>query len=314
MKSLQLSLLVLFLINTLQAQESSTTRGKEYANIAAIVFLDSFVVTAKRQGFNVEEFIDLVQEDESFYKAFKNLRKISYIAENKMTFYDKKSREKASYESITQQLFEAPCRTMDVVSSQSSGNFYKKNGKYRYYTAKMFDQVFYTHGKVCESGSNTATPTPPKGIQKHVSELKKLIFQPGEAVDVPLIGKKTALFTEDMAQYYDYSITSTNYNNQIPAYVFTAKVKPMYSDKKEGKTVIKHLETYFEKETFQVLGRKYQLLYKGALFDFDVNMEIDLKKMGNAYLPEYIKYEGEWNIPTKKIEKGWFEIKFSTFK
>jgi hypothetical protein len=312
MKSLQLLLAFSLFFYTLRAQE--TPPKKEYANIAAIVFLDSFVVTAKRQGFNVEEFIDLVQEDESFYKAFKNLRQISYTAENSMQFYDKKNRNKAEYASQTRQFYQEPCRTMDVISSQNSGNFYKKNGKYRYYTAKMFDQVFYTHGEICESNTSLSSPTPPKGIQKHVSELKKLIFQPGEEVDVPIIGKKTALFTEDMVKYYDYSITSTKYKNQFPAYVFAAKVKPMYSDKKEGKTVIKYLETYFEKETFQVLGRKYQLLYKGALFDFDVNMEIELKKLGNVYLPEYIKYEGEWNIPTKKIEKGWFEIKFSDFK
>ena len=286
---------------------------KEYENIAAIVFLDSFVVTAKRKGFNVEEFIQLVQEDETFYQAFRNLRKISYRSENLIRFYDKKDELSTSYHSVTKQEFFDNCRTMSVEDEQIHGDFYKKNGQYRYYTAKMYDQVFFTHGKVCETIGSAEEESSPKGIQKHISELKKLIFQPGEAVDVPIIGKRTALFEEDMIRYYNYSITSTLYKNQ-ECYVFTAQVKPEYQEKKEGKTIIKHLETYFEKSTFQVMGRKYSLRYSGALFDFDVNMEIELRKLGNIYLPEHIQYEGMWNIPTKKPEKAFFQAKFMDFQ
>ena len=294
-----------------QAQEKKDSNATN--SIAAFVFLDSFVVTAKREGFNVEEFIELVQKDESFFKAFQNLRIISYKAENKQTFYDKRGQTIAGYESLTEQFYQAPCRTMAIQSQSSSGTFYKKNKKYKFYTSKMFDQVFFTHGKVCTVDSLESTQKL-KGIQKHINELKKLIFQPGQKVDVPIIGGKTAIFTEKMIPYYNYSITQEKYRGRIDAYSFIAEVKPEFKQKKEGKTIIKYLKTYFERKTFQVLGREYRLQYQGALFDFDVQMEVELKKLGNLYIPEKIRYKGAWDIPTKKPENGTFEAYFYDFK
>lgn len=308
-------LLILFfvLLFSLPSYAQEKKDSTSASNIAAFVFLDSFVVTAKRKGFNVEEFIELVQQDESFFKAFQNLRILSYRAKNKQSFYDKKGETIAQYESLTEQFYEAPCRTMRVQSESSSGKFYKKNKKYKFYTSKMFDQVFFTHGKVCQVDSLVSTQKL-KGIQKHINELKKLIFQPGQKVDVPIIGGKTAIFTEKMIPYYNYSIKQEKYRGAIEAYSFIAAVKPEYEKKKEGKTIIKYLKTYFERKTFQVLGRDYRLQYQGALFDFDVRMEVELKKLGNLYIPEKIRYRGEWDIPTKKPENGAFEAHFYDFK
>ena len=285
----------------------------ESGNIAAIVLLDSFVVTAKREGFKVEEFIELVQKDESFYAAFQNLRKVSYRADNHLEFFNKSEEKIAQYDSKTRQQYENKCRTMQILSQKDEGKYFKRNGKYRYYTSKMYDQVFFTHGAVCESEATMREPSKPKGIRKHISELKKLIFQPGEKVDVPIIGGKTAIFSEKMMPYYDYSIRQDQYRGQLDCYVFAVHVKPEFEQKKEGKTVIKYLETYFERKTFQVLGRKYQLRYQSAFFDFDVEMDIELTKIGNLYLPEKVQYNGVWNIPSKKPEDGSFQATFYDF-
>ena len=139
MKSLVILLTISLFIFSANAQSNS--EEKEYSNIAAIVFLDSFVVTAKKQGFNVDEFIEIVQEDESFYEAFRNLRKISYQSDNFIEFYNKKRRVKAQYKSQTAQTFEDNCRTMAVQQEESSGNFYKKNGEIASLTKIM---TFYT--------------------------------------------------------------------------------------------------------------------------------------------------------------------------
>lgn len=309
MKKLFIILLCICLNWSIVAQNPSPT-----LDIAAIVFMDSLTVTAQKEGFEVEEFIDLVRNDRSFYQAFRNIRFLAYEAENEMIFYDKKGIPKASYQSNTQQYSDGTCRTMEVLEESVEGNFYKKNKKYRYYTTKMFDRVFFTEGKICESKEATEVPAPKKGIRKHISELKKLIFQPGEKVDVPIIGKKTAIFEPEMAPYYDYTISSKPFKDQTDCYVFSAKVKPAFQEKKVDKTVIKYLDTYFDKSTFQVVGRKYLLAYRGTLFDFEVEMEIDLMQFEEGYVPKRIRYKGFWDIPTKRKEDGEFTINFSNYK
>ncbi len=311
----QLLFLPFCLLLTLQAfsQQPDTTA---YKGVAAVVFLDSFVVTAKRQGFNPEEFIQYVLEDESFYLAFQNLRRVSYEAENEITLFNRKGGIKADYSSKTKQVSDGRCRSMEFLEQNDSGKFFKrKNREYKYYTAKLFDRIFYTHGTVCASKqskpSHISEITPPEGkLEKHIFELKKLIFQPGMKADVPVIGGKTAIFSEKMQRYYNYSLLSKNYKG-IDCYAFIASQKHEFE---EDDTVIKYMETFFEKSNFQVVARNYWLKYNGALFSFDVKMKVRLTKRGDMYLPQHIEYEGFWDIPMKAAERAKFKTKFSDFK
>ena len=300
-----------FCISTnLIAQEIDSS----YLGIATRVYLDSLVVTAKREGFDVESFIQKVQEDKTFYQAFRNLRFVDYSAQNTLTFFDKKQREKAYYQSQTKQIAHGECRSMEVLHEQVRGDFYKgRKQKYRYYTAKMYDRVFFTHGQVCEAKEKEMLDEKPKGIDKYVNELKKLIFSPGSKVDVPLIGKKTAIFSEKMMPYYDYAIVSKVYKNGQACYVFSASVKPEFLKRKKKKTVIKYLETYFDQQSFQVVARSYQLAYKSALFEFDVRMEVQLTLKNGKYLPEIVSYEGVWDVPLKQKERCQFTGIFNGF-
>lgn len=309
--ALKLKSTLVFALFFLYSIYSQSQSDGEQDGIAAVILLDSLTVTAQREGFSTEAFIELVQEDETFYRAFRNLRFATHTATNTMTFRDKSGAIEATYESTTRQFATTNCRSMDVLEERTTGNFYKRKQKYRYYTAKMFDRVFFTHGTVCEGRNEQAES--PRGLDKHIEELKKLIFQPGTEVNVPLIGSKTAIFTEDMMPYYDYAILSKDYNG-TDCYVFQVRVKPEFTERKEGKTVIKHMETYFERSNFQVVARAYQLAYRGALFDFDVTMDIELGKANGTYLPVKIAYDGWWNIPTKKIEIGAFSAHFYDFE
>lgn len=282
----------------------------EYVPISAFVNLDSFVVTATRKGFNVDDFIELVRKDDSFFKAFHNLRFVDATFQNDIRLFDKKGKVKASYRSNSVQTSDGRCREMQNFDEQVSGNYFKRKKKYRYYTATLYDRVFFTNGRVCENPDATTWQEGKSGIEKHISELKKLIFSPGEKADVPLIGNKTAIFEPKMRQYYDYSISSKKYVNGADCYVFTAKVKDEFENKKEGKTIIKYLETYFEKETFQVLARNYQLAASTTFYDFDVTMRVKLTKVGEKYFPETVEYDGQWDIPFKKPEIAVFTAKF----
>ena len=145
---------------------------------------------------------------------------------------------------------------MDILQENITGKYYKKNRKPHYYTTKMFERLFFTKEKTCEKRTSTPSEDEEEDgrIARYVAQLKKLIFQPGEKVDVPIIGGKTAIFEEKMAKYYDYAINSEAHQNGMDCYVFRVHVKPEFQDRKEGKTVVKSLETFFEKKTFQVIG------------------------------------------------------------
>ena len=196
---------------------------------------------------------------------------------------------------------------MIVEQEQTGGDFYKKDGSYRYLTADMYDRVFFTRDTVCPSRGLTPAA---KGMAKYYNELKQFIFQPGDQVDVPLVSKKTALFSESQKKYYAYSITQEWYKNEKEAYTFTIQMKPEYINRKQNKTLIKYMKTYFEPQSFQVLGRVYDIVYKG-IASCDVHMEVELTKIDTQYLLRKISYEGTWNIPGKKRETGTFEAALS---
>jgi len=278
-------------------------------DISAIVFLDSFVVTASKKGFDTEDFIDIVQKDESFFRAFHNLRFIDHVADNQVEVFNKKGEIKAANYHQTKQMMEGKCRTMEYISEEIKGKYFKNKAKrkHRYYTTRLHDQVFLTHGKICGEPENPQISSENlSGIQKHINELKKLIFQPGKEVEVPFIGGKTAIFKEKMLKYYDFYILSKPFKDQQDCYVFRAVAKQKYNS---SKTIIKYLETYFDKTTFQVLARNYHLKYD-SLFDFNVKMKVELTKKGDKYYPAYIDYSGNWKIPAKKRELVDFSIDF----
>lgn len=288
-------------------QDSMATKA-----IAASVQLDSVVIVATRAGFSTEDFIRLVQTDESLYTAFRNLRTAAYSFDTHMSFSDKRDQIKASYFSSNVQHFDGRCRKMEVLDEGTSGDFYKgRKQKHRYYTYQLYARVFLTEGVICEEpgqrGAQHDEAAEP-ALERQVSELKKLIFQPGERSHVPLIGRKTEIFSEEMIEYYDFLISSGDYHGQ-PVYIFTAKVKDMYAHR-ENKTVFKELITWFSKADFQVVARKYSLSQKTAAFQFDVSMQVDLIKLGEKYFPTYVVYDGDWDIPTKKREIGTFAVRF----
>jgi hypothetical protein len=283
-------------------------------SIAASVQLDSVVIAATRQGFEVEDFMRLVKEDESLHNAFHNLRRISCHFETQMQFKSKKKKVKAELSGNYNQQYDGRCRRLIDYQEVDTGNYYKgKSKKLRYYTSRMYDRVFVTREEVCdsdESSLNNAKNV--DAIDSHTEELKKLIFSPGSKADVPFIGDKTALFSEEMWKYYDFSIKSDTFNGVL-VYVFDASVKNEYVDK-ESKTVFKTLTTYFAKSDFQVLSRTYRLAYSTLIYMFDVTMHVDLVRIEGEYYPSFVQYRGTWNIPTKKRETGSFTINFDAFE
>ncbi|MEI9946694.1 MAG: hypothetical protein WDN26_21050 [Chitinophagaceae bacterium] len=142
MHKLSLFILSLFFIVVSSAQEDSLDNER----LARMINLSEVVV---RTDINVPKFIDRVKNDTTFYKAFKNLRVLGFTSLNDIRIVDKNGKQKAGMQSKTRQNHSAGCRTMDVLSETTQGDFYDKDKNYNYYTAELYAGLFFTNGKIC---------------------------------------------------------------------------------------------------------------------------------------------------------------------
>lgn len=300
-----LLLLLLLPVLPVLAQDTALYKGMT-------INLDEVVVKAKRIGFDVNGFIKRVEDDTTFYRAFKNLRLVGFTADNDIRITDKRGGKTiASLKSHTRQIMKGNCRSMEVLDEKTTGNFYTKKGNYNYYTAELYANLFFTKGTVCGDGSDHAKGS----LERHKSQLKQLIFNPGKPISgVPVVGNKVAIFDRDLMRFYDFSITAEKYAGGTDCYVFSATMKKDLSGIDRAEVVIDELITYFNRETMEIVGRKYSLSYKTMVFDFKVRMNVQMTKAGDLLLPALITYAGTWNVPFKKRETADFTAKFTDFQ
>jgi hypothetical protein len=90
--------------------------------------------------------------------------------------------------------------------------------------------------------------------------------------------------------------------NNISCYVFTIKAK---DDKKNG-VVIDEMTTWFNEKTFDIVARNYSLSYDAGVYDFNVDMEVQMTKVSDLLVPAILRYNGNWKAIFKKREHGVF--------
>ncbi|SEA21493.1 hypothetical protein [Pedobacter hartonius] len=259
------------------------------------------------QKLSVETFIRAVTTDTTFYAAFRKMKKHSFIAENRIYTYDKKNKVNGKiYRKIRHT---ANPVKMEYLAKQDTGKVFKKNGKYQLYTVEMFDYIFMNAYKTDFSSETSSASPKGESNASYKDKLKTLIFNPGRPVKgIPFIGSKTEIFTANMRQYYDYGFQSGTYLDSIPVYRFRVSVKEGLSNWTKDGLMIKELVTIFDKRDFAILGRYVDMKYSNMLFDFDVQMNIEMGYFGEEKLPSKITYQGNWNIPFKKEERASFLI------
>src|SRR5688500_12860578 len=172
-----------------------------------------------RSDLNVPKFLQLIKNDTTFYKAFKNLRVLGFTSLNDIRMTDKKNKVVATLQSKTRQNREHGCRTMDVLEEKATGDIYDKKHQWNYYTAELYAGLFFTRGKVCGETNIIKgierNVQKKKGLDKHKEQLKMLFFNPGKKIPgIPFIGDKLDIFDADIAQYYDFKIDMADYNDQ----------------------------------------------------------------------------------------------------
>jgi hypothetical protein len=264
--------------------------------------MDSFVV---RSGFDINAFIRRMRNDTSFYKAFKNMRLVPYSAYNSIDVYGKSGTVVASLHSKTKQRIKNHCRQTEVVEQHTTGDFYKRNGDYRYYTAELYDHLFWAKDSVCNENDIVAGAMDERGrgqLEKSTYQLKRLIFDPGSKVSgVPFMGEHQSIFEEDEARKYDFKVQRDVYEGQ-ECFVFRITPKAGY----EHRTLYNELTTWFRGGDYSIIARNYWLSYNTLLYDFDVKMKVRTRQVGSKLYPTRIDYDGNWFVVTKKRERVMF--------
>ena len=227
---------------------------------------------------------------------------------------NKKGEANASYFSKTNQTYKNTCRKMITTEEAIAGDFFDENKNYNYYTAELYASLFFTKDSSCGEtniiGAKAFTTDGLKGMEKHKQQLKMLFFNPGQKINgLPFMSNKTAIYEDDMAEYYDMKIDIETYNN-TSCFVFKQKVK----EGNKSNVVIDEMTTWFDDQTFEIKGRNYSLSYDAGVYDFDVQMQVEINKFGNYLVPTLIRYTGNWKAIFKKRERGIFTATLYDFK
>ena len=146
------------------------------------------------------------------------------------------------------------------------------------------------------------------------STLKQLFFNPGTRIPgIPFIGNKVALFDEDVSKLYDFKIDRKDYLGS-PCYIFTITPRADLTSGERSEIVIDDMTTWFNASTLEIIRRNYSLSYKAGVYDFDVDMEVQLEKIGDMLVPKVLSYRGEWDVIFKKKERAVFTATLFDFK
>ena len=299
------------LYSSLSANGQDSTLEHEYK----VVTLKEVVV---RNNLDVPSFISRVQDDTSFYKAFRNLRVLGYTSLNDIRMLDKKGNVKAGLQSRTRQTAVNGCRYMDVLDQKTSGDIYDSDGNFNYYTGQMYASLFFAKDTICgESNIVAGTEFSLKGksgLDKHKEQLKMLFFNPGKRIPgLPFIGNKVALFNERNSKLYDYIIDMGDFKGE-PCYIFRAIPRENITSSEMDNVVINEMTTWFDIDTWEIVARNYDLSYNAGVYDFDVHIEVEMINFNGLTVPKVLRYNGNWDVVMKKREHGIFTATLFDFK
>jgi hypothetical protein len=199
---------------------------------------------------------------------------------------------------------------MEVLDEVVSGDFYESGGGYRYYTAELYAGLFFTRGTVCgETNIVKGTDFRPRsqtGMARHKEQLKLLLFNPGKRIPgIPFIGDRIDIFDPERARLYDFRIDLDDYEGRS-CYIFTVRARADLSAFERDAVVIDSMVTWFDASTFEVMARTYGLSYDAGVYDFNVQIEVQLTRFGDYLVPRLMRYIGNWDMVFRKRERGMF--------
>jgi len=299
--------LIVFITPTIAQDSTINEQGQKFTLTDAIV----------RNHFDYKDILKRIKEDTSFYKAFKTLRTIGYSSYNHIEMKDKNEKMVASLNSKTKQTRKNNCRSMEVLEETTSGDLRNASGEYNYVTPSLYASLFFTKGTIC--GETNVVAGKKRVVQgsrmeKAKEQLKMLFFNPGKKIPgIPFIGNKLDLYDESAHELYDYKLDYVDYHGQL-AYVFDVQPKQDLGFFEKEKVVVDQMITWFNPKTLEVLGRNYSLSYKAGVYDFNVQMEVEMTYFNGVLVPKILRYKGNWDILFTKRERGLFTATLFDYK
>lgn len=303
-----MKIIIVFLYSLLLMQAMAFAQQTDTAVVDKKVITLSEIII--RNNVNVASFIEIVKNDTTFYKAFRNLRILNYTSLNDVRMFSKKGNVQASLYSKTQQWALNGCRYTNVLTEATSGDIYDNDKNYNYYTPQLYASIFFARDTICGETNivkgTTINTKGKSGTAKHKEQLKMLFFNPGKAVPgLPFIGNKTAIFDDDMAALYNYHLDQEEKLGQM-CYIFAVTAKEKKEGGNKNKIVVDEMTTWFNIKTMEVVARNYTMSYSAGVYDFDVNMQVEMTKAGEYLVPKLLRYTGNWDVVFKKRERGVF--------
>ncbi|MEZ4756806.1 MAG: hypothetical protein R2817_08270 [Flavobacteriales bacterium] len=278
------------------------------------ITLDEVVIRARSEGFDVPTFVQQVRTDTSFHKAFLNTRYHPHNVVSRLAVRGKEERELARSHVRGRLVRSGERATLVLDSVAESGRLRDRRGDHRYLTAEMYEEVFFPKGsfKADNTVAGRRLELERGGrVERYKSELKKFMFDPGsEIASVPFIGDKLALYDASMAAYYAHRIWSDDRKGRS-CWVFSSNALP---DSDPDDTVIKEMDTWFDKESGLVMARNYRIAHRSLFLDFDIRIAVENQVMEGQPVPVSVVYEGDWDIPFAKREIVRFDLHYSDWK
>lgn len=292
----------------------ASAASAQVERIATKVELDEVVITAQKEGFNVEGFIRQVMADTTFHKAFLNTRYHPHHLRSILKVRAKEEKETASLYRAGYLHRDGDKVWLQLDTVHEQGKLRNRDSTFRYLTAEMYDDVFFPKGRIIADNTVASRKLDlQRGskLERYKSELKRFMFDPGSEIgSVPFIGHKLALFNEDMAPLYDFKISAGERNGH-QCWVFSAEAKPEFRD---GRTVIKTMDTWFDHVTNNVIARQYRIAHSSLILDFDIKIRVENAIIDGALVPTLVDYDGDWDIPMKKRELVRFVLEYSGWR
>ena len=116
-----------------------------------------------------------------------------------------------------------------------------------------------------------------------------------------------------MQKYYDYIISKKTYKDTLECYEFVCRMKSDLSEDEQEEVLIRELVSYFDRNTFNVVYRKYIMQYDYWLIDLNVTVDVEMGYAEGKLIPSFINYKGYWDIPFSKPEIAEFKLWNSDF-
>jgi hypothetical protein len=272
------------------------------------------VISAENNGFSVEDFVEYVKQDTTFYMGFKHLRYYSHTYESELNIFDKKGKIIGILKKWGKHHSNGKKAWVVNDSIFDEGKVFKRNGKYKYYTPKAFDEVFSPKDTIDVSLKISKKNN--KNESQNMRDAKTIGFSVGSGdTEQSKAGMsvKLAVFDIKMQKYYDYIISEATYKGK-DCYVFTVKVKEDLKAKDKEKTLIRKIVSYFDKQTFNVIYREYKFVYNHWLVDLDMDVVVHMSYVKGKHVPTNILYKGFWDALFFKPERAEFRLKNSDYK